>query len=64
RYARWLPEMPRLAHQALVELPVIRARLDEVVEERRRANRLLATVGAALGALFVLALAQLVLQLL
>ncbi|HWP17742.1 MAG TPA: ubiquinone biosynthesis regulatory protein kinase UbiB [Burkholderiaceae bacterium] len=64
RYARWLPEMPRLAHQALVELPVIRARLDEVVEERRRANRLLATVGAALGALVVLALAQLVLQLL
>lgn len=64
RYARWLPEMPRLAHQALTELPAIRLRLEELAQERRRSNRLMAWVGAAAGGLALLSLAQLVLQLL
>jgi ubiquinone biosynthesis protein len=59
RYAKLLPELPRLTHHALVQLPQMQARLDQLVAERRRTNRALKVVGLLLGALLLVAVAQL-----
>ena len=59
RYAKLLPELPRLTHQALTQVPLLQARLDALIAERRRTNRTLAVVGIVLGALLAVAAAQL-----
>nr|WP_297351658.1 ubiquinone biosynthesis regulatory protein kinase UbiB [uncultured Caldimonas sp.] len=61
RYAKLLPELPRLTHNALVQVPMLQAQLDDLIAERRRTNRMLAVAGGLLGALLAVAVAQLLL---
>jgi ubiquinone biosynthesis protein len=51
RYARWLPELPRLMHQALLvrQAPVESPALLALLSEQRRTNRLLHGLAWAVG---------------